>query len=804
MANLPTHASVVVVGGGVMGCSTLYHLAANGVSDAILLERNQLTSGTTWHSAAQVRALRSTKNLTELIRYSVELYSKLEAETGQQTGWINRGSLSIATHPDRLVHIRRQEALAHLFGVRAEATGRDEAKERWPLMNAEDVIGAVWSPDDGRVSPSDLCAALVKGAKSRGAGVFENTAVTGILTRNNRVIGVETGRGVVRCDAVALCTGLWSRRVAAMAGVEAPVWPCEHFYLITKPIEGVAGNLPTLSDHDGHLYIRDEGGGLLIGCFEPGAKSISPDTLGEDFAFQLLPEDWEHFEPMMINALHRLPALESAEVRMLLNGPESFTPDGAFMLGEAAETRGLFLGCGMNSIGVGSGGGAGMALAHCIEHGHPPFDLGETDPKRFPPEFNSVGALTARAPEVLGKHYEIAYPGRQWASGRGLRKSPLGRRWNEARAHFGQVYAWERPLYFGRSTEPVLGFGRAPWHDTVEGEVRAAHEGAAVFDQSTFGKIEVIGAGACEFLNRVCANQMDRPSGRVIYTAMLNERGGFESDLTALRIGEAHYRLHVGTTAIKRDMAWLERHRRRGEDVTLRDSSAEYAVIGLMGPHAAGIAASLGAESLLEIPYFRSGEAEIAGHPVRAARLSYVGESGWEISCRSEAAEAVCDAMRESGARPAGVFAQTSMRIEKRFLAYGHELDTGVSPLEVGLGFAVDWNKNFIGREALRAKRTEGTENRIVSIVFDDRDAVPLGNEPVLLDGGIAGKTTSAAYGFRIGAPVALADIVERRARREGGKVAVNIAGTLFSGRVVAGAAFDPGGSRMRSRPPSA
>ena len=350
--SLPSHASVVVIGGGVMGCSTLYHLAKDGVSDAILLERNQLTSGTTWHSAAQVRALRSTRNLTDLIRYSIELYSRLEQETGQQTGWINKGSLSIATNEGRMIHIKRQSALARLFGVRADTICRDEAKERWPMMNADDVIGAVWSPDDGRVSPSDLCAALVKGATSKGARIFEETGVTGILTRGNRITGVETDKGTIQCDAIALCTGLWSRDAASLAGVEVPAWACEHFYLLTKPVEGISGNLPTLSDHDGHLYIRDDGGGLLVGCFEPLGKAISPERLGAEFAFQLLDEDWDHFEPMMMHALHRLPALETAEVKMLLNGPESFTPDGSFMLGEAAETEGLFLGCGMNSLGV--------------------------------------------------------------------------------------------------------------------------------------------------------------------------------------------------------------------------------------------------------------------------------------------------------------------------------------------------------------------------------------------------------------------------------------------------------------------
>ncbi|MEL7000629.1 MAG: FAD-binding oxidoreductase, partial [Pseudomonadota bacterium] len=370
--DLPSHASVIVVGGGVMGCSVLYHLAKFGVTDAILLERNQVTSGTTWHSAAQVRALRSSRNLTELIRYSIALYSELEAETGQATGWINKGSLSIATTPDRMVHIERQAALAHLFGVEADVIGRGDAQERWPLMNADDVLGAVWSPGDGRVSPSDLCAALVKGAKARSARIFENTGITGILTRDRRIAAVETARGVIQCDALVLCAGLWSREAGLMAHVDLPVWPCEHFYLLTKPVPEAEGNLPTLSDHDAHLYIRDDSGGLLIGCFEPMGKPIDPDRIGPNFAFQLLPEDWDHFEPMMTNALHRLPVLEQAEVKMLLNGPESFTPDGSFVLGEAPMVPGLYLGCGMNSVGVATGGGAGMALARTIVDGQAP------------------------------------------------------------------------------------------------------------------------------------------------------------------------------------------------------------------------------------------------------------------------------------------------------------------------------------------------------------------------------------------------------------------------------------------------
>ena len=798
---LPSHASVVVIGGGVMGCSTLYHLAEAGVSDAILIERNRLTSGTTWHSAAQVRALRSTRNLTELIRYSISLYARLENETGQATGWINKGSLSIATTGDRLAHIRRQEALAHLFGVTARSIPVGEAKERWPLMNADDVIGAVWSPDDGRVSPSDLCAALAKGARARGVRIHEDTGVTGILTGSGRITGVETDKGVVRCDAVALCTGLWSRKTASMAGVDAPVWPCEHFYLLTEPVDGIEGNVPSLSDHDGHLYIRDDSGGLLIGCFEPHARPIDPDRLGEDFAFQLLPEDWDHFEPMMRNALHRLPALETAGVRMLLNGPESFTPDGSFLLGEAAETRGLFLGCGMNSVGVATGGGAGMALAHCIVHGHTPTDLHEADPKRFPACFNSVAALADRAPEVLGKHYEITYPARQWVTGRGLRSVPLDARWRAEKAHFGQVFGFERPLYFGKTGEPALTFGEPAWFDQVGREVKRAHEHVAVFDQSTFGKIRVSGRDAGAFLDRVCTNDMSRPPGRAVYTLMLNERGGIEGDLVALRLEDGDYRLYVGTAAIRRDLAWLRRHMTAGEAVTLTDETEAHAVLALTGPEAARVAEATGAGALNALGYFRHREARIAGVAVRGVRLSYVGEAGWEITCPSDRAAEVYDALHEAGARPCGVLAQTSMRIEKRFPAWGHDLDTDVTPLAAGLEFAIRWDRNFIGREALLRLRGKPPKQRMASIVLEDTGAVPLGNEPVYVGDRIVGKTTSAAFGYRIGKPVALAMIdTECVARARERRVDIDIAATRASGAMRFEAAFDPDGARMRRR----
>ncbi len=797
MNQLPAHASVVVIGGGIMGCSTLYHLAKSGVSDAILLERNQLTSGTTWHSAAQVRALRSTKNLTDLIRYSIQLYSSLEVETGQSTGWINKGSLSIATNQDRLTHIRRQQVLSELYGVSAQSVSVGEAKERWPHMNCTDIIGAVWSPDDGRVSPSDLCAAMTKGAQARGARIYENTEVVGIVLEGNRVKAVETGSGTVNCDAIALCTGLWSRKMGQMASVEVPVWPCEHYYLLTKPVPDIVGNLPTLSDHDGHLYIRDDSGGLLVGCFEPHARPVSPQSLGRDFAFQLLDEDWDHFEPMMVNAMHRLPALQYAEVKMLLNGPESFTPDGSFMLGESVETKGFFLGCGMNSVGVASSGGAGMALAHCIQHGHMPMDLHEANPARFPNQFNSVEFLTERIPEVLGKHYEIAYPGRQWSSGRNLKTSTLHEHFCRERAHFGQIFGWERPLYFGKQSDPVPSFGKPDWFTNVAREVRAAHENAAIFDQSTFGKIDVTGTDACKFLNRVCTNQINRPIGRVIYTTMLNERGGIESDFTVFRLGSNHFRLYLGTAFLKNDLSWLHRQI-QDEELSLADRTDEFCVLGLMGPNAANVVSTAGGESLEHIGYFECREAIVAGQSVLASRLSYVGEFGWEITCQAEHASEIYSAFQKSGADPAGLYAQTSMRIEKRFLAFGHELDSEVSPVDSGLSFTVDWEKDFTGKRALEERRESGARNRFISVILDNHSAIPIGDEPVIYQGKPIGKTTSATFGYRVNAPVAISILNEGIELPDGTSVEVNVAGDQFSGTVRHGSAFDPAGARMK------
>ncbi|MDD9981924.1 MAG: FAD-dependent oxidoreductase, partial [Gammaproteobacteria bacterium] len=478
------------------------------------------------------------------------------------------------------------------------------------------------------------------------------------------------------------------------------------------------------------------------------------------------------------------------------------TPDGSFLLGEAAETRGLFLGCGMNSVGVATGGGAGMALAHCIVRGHPPTDLHEADPKRFASCFNSAAALAERAPEVLGKHYEITYPARQWATSRRLRPTPLEGRWRAENAHFGQVYGFERPLYFGKKEEPLLTFGRPAWFDRVGREVNQAHERAAVFDQSTFGKIRVTGRDAEAFLDRVCTNRMSRPPGRAVYTLMLNERGGIEGDLVAMRLGVEDYRLYVGTAAIKRDLAWLRRHLDPSEAVTLEDETEAHAVLAVTGPEAARVVDEAGARELLALGYFRHGKARIGGVAVHGVRLSYVGEAGWEITCPSDRAQPLYEALHEAGARPAGVLAQTSMRIEKRFLAYGHDIDTDTTPFEAGLGYTIRRDKDFLGRDALLRLEDRPPKQRMATIVLDDANAVPLGSEPVYLGDRIVGKTTSAAFGYRVGKPVALAMLdSERLSEAPAQRVDIDIAGSRVAGGVTFEAAFDPRGARMRPVP---
>ncbi|UWQ90300.1 FAD-dependent oxidoreductase [Rhodobacteraceae bacterium M382] len=764
MTSLPKQARTVIIGGGVIGCSIAYHLAREGRKDIVVLERSKLTSGTTWHAAGLVRRLRPSATLTKLINYSIDLYKDLEQETGQGTGWTQTGSLSIATNQDRLTTLKRQVSLGRAFGLEAEVVDRKQVEELWPLLHTDDVIGAVYSPVDGRVNPSDVALALSKGARARGVQIFEDTRVTGLQKQGGRISAVEVGDHVIEADEVVIACGLWSREVAEMAGAHMPLYACEHFYILTKPLEqvqalGKGAHLPTLNDQDAFLYARDDVEGLLVGCFEPHAKGLPMEKLPADFSFDLLGEDWDHFMPMMENALHRIPALEQAEVRMLLNGPESFTLDSQFMMGESPEVPGLFLMGGMNSTGIALAGGAGMAMAEWIMAGEPTMELNEADIRRFGPEMNVLGALEARIPEVLGRHYDIAYPGRSMDTARGQRRSPIHSGLQQVGAKFVSRAGWERVEHFGGDENHLpLTFEAPKWRDQVGAEVAACRDGAAILDQSAFGKIMVQGPDACDFLNRVCAADMDVAAGRIVYSQILNARGGIESDITVQRHGADTYMLIVGAGEVVRDMKRL-RETKGDFRVEVTDVTSGYAILGLAGARAAEILQKASTAKLPNIGRFRFAPVEIGLASGWAGRLSFTGEEGFELYIPADMAMAAYEALIAAGATHAGLFASGSLRIESGFRAWGHEMSPGVTPFEAGTEAFIGWDSDFVGKDALLAARTTPPKRRIVSMLFDDPDALPIHDEPICRDGQVVGQITSAAWSYRFGRSVALAMI---------------------------------------------
>lgn len=761
MSALPSHARTVVIGGGVIGCSIAYHLAREGRNDIVVLERSKLTSGTTWHAAGLVRRLRPSATLTKLINYSIDLYAELERETGQATGWLQTGSLTLATNKDRLTNIKRQVSLGRAFGLEAEVIDAARAKELWPLIETDDVIGAVWSPADGRVNPSDVALALSKGARARGVRIFEDTAVTGLQKKGGRISGVEVGDHVIDADEVVIACGLWSREVAAMAGAHMPLYACEHFYILTKPLAevqalGKGAHLPTLNDQDAFLYARDDVEGLLVGCFEPHAKGLPLDRLPKDFSFDLLDEDWDHFMPMMENALRRIPALERAEVRMLLNGPESFTLDSQFMLGESREVPGLFLMGGMNSTGIALAGGAGRAMAEWIIAGEPTMELNEADIRRFSPEMNVLGALEARIPEVLGRHYDNPYPGRAMQTARGQRRSPIHVGLVAAGAQFESRGGWERAVHFGGEAAHLpLSFGVPEWRAQVGQEVQACREGAAILDQSAFGKIMVQGPDACAFLNRLCAAQMDVPEGRIVYSQILNARGGIESDITVQRHGPKTYLLIVGAGEVVRDLKRM-RETRGDFRVEFTDVTSGYAILGLAGAKARDVLQATSNTPVPDLKRFHFAPVEIGLARGWAGRLSFTGEDGFELYIAADMAMAAYEALLAAGASHAGLYASGSLRIESGFRAFGHELTPGTTPHEAGLGAFCAMGTGFVGEAALQ---DHTPARRIVSLLFDDPNAIPIHDEPVYFDGKVVGQIASAAWSYRFGRSVALAMI---------------------------------------------
>jgi glycine cleavage system T protein len=814
MANeLPDRAQAVVVGGGVIGCSVAYHLARLGWTDVVLLERRQLSCGTTWHAAGLVGQLRATHNLTRLARYTAELFEELEAETGQATGFRRNGSLSVATHGERFEELRRGAAMARRFGLPVDVVTAEEIRGLHPLVETADLVGGVFLPDDGQINPADLTAAYAKGARDRGVRILENTPVTAIRTRGDRVTGVATPRGEVASEVVVNCAGMWARELGASCGVNVPLHAAEHFYLVTEPLPEIPAGLPVLRDPDGYTYYKEDAGKLLVGAFEPVAKPWGMDGIPEDFCFETLPEDWEHFEPVMERALHRVPLLGRAGIALFFNGPESFTPDDRYILGEAPELRGCFVAAGFNSIGIQSSGGAGMALAEWIVRGRPPMDLWDVDIRRWMPFQRNRRYLRDRTVEGLGLLYAMHWPFRQYETARGVRRSPLHERLAVRRACFGEAAGWERPNWFapaGLEPRYEYSYRRQNWFEASAAEHRATREGVALFDLSSFAKIRLEGPDAESVLGRLSANEVGVAPGRVVYTQWLNERGGIEADLTATRLAEDTYLLVTGATQQTRDLDWLRRHLPAQARAVATDVTSGYAVLGLMGPRARELLSTLTPEDVSDpaLPYGVSREIELGYALVRVSRVSYAGELGFEIYVPSEFATGVYDAVVAAGEAVdlvhAGFHALDSLRLEKGFRHFGHDIGPDDDPLQAGLGFAVAWGKGggFIGREALLEARGRPLQRRLVQLVLEDPEPLLYHEEPVWRDGRRVGWVTSGAYGHTLGGAVALAyvedpDGIDADFVRDG-RFEVEIGGDRHPARASLRPRYDPAGARMR------
>ncbi|MEM7231222.1 MAG: FAD-dependent oxidoreductase [Planctomycetota bacterium] len=807
--SLPSEASVVVIGGGVAGTSVAYHLAKAGFEGVLLLERQALASGTTWHAAGLVGRLRTSNSLTKVNKYSAELYSKLEAETGLPTGWNQVGSVMIGRSEARMQQLLRTAAMSERFGVESEVIDPDRVRELWPLVRVDDILGGVWLEGDGRVQPEQLTRALAKGAIDQGATVFEELGVRSLRIEHGRVVGVETDHGSVRCEHVVLCGGMWTREFGLRHGVSIPLFPVEHHYVVSNEIEGVHENLPVARDPDLALYFRPEGRSIVLGAFQERSTPWSVPEVPSNFRFQLLESDWGAFEKPLRDGKHLIPALEHAEFPKFVNGPESFTPDNSFLLGETQELRGLFVACGFNSAGIACAGGAGRAIAQWIEDGQAPMDLWSVDIQRFSRSSNQRKFLSERVSEVLGLHYQMAWPNREMETARGVRHSALHEKLAEEGACFGQKMNWERPLWFaGKGKKPKLNysFDRPDWLEASGAEHRAARESVALFDQSSFSRYVYKGPDACRNLQRICGNDVDVEPGRIVYTGLFNERGRFESDLTVVRILENEYFIVTATAQTIHDFDWIER--RTEGHATLVDVTSGFGTIGLMGPRARDVLERVTDADVSHeaFPFGTAKEIAIGLATARAMRVTYVGELGWELHIPTEmmrtAYESLLRAGEEFDLRLAGHYAVNSLRLEKGYRAWGLDISPDETPVEAGLGFVVAWDKEggFIGRDALLPQRTGTLTRRIASYCLEDPSVMLWGAEPIYRDGVSVGYTTSAAYGHTLGGAVALGYVngenVTRAFVREG-SYEIGVAGRRVPARVSLWPFYDPKRERI-------
>jgi 4-methylaminobutanoate oxidase (formaldehyde-forming) len=801
-------ARAVVIGGGVGGASVLYWLARLGWEDVVLCERAGLTSGSTFHSAGLVGQLRGSLSLTRMMMNSVELYRSLAGEVGQETGWHEVGSLRLASSQERMEELARQAGWAKTFGLPLELISPEEAQRLFPPMSTEGVLGAAYLPTDGYIDPSQLTFALAAGARSRGAEIRENTRVTGIRLEKGRVTGVETDKGAIETEIVVNAGGMYAVEIGRLAGVTVPVVPMAHEYLITKP-SGVSLDVPTMRDPSLLVYFRGESGGLVMGGYERHPAPWGLDGIPADFNEQLLPEDWERFEELLTNAVVRVPELEDAEVVKLINGPEAFTPDGEFILGES-EVRGFWVAAGFCAHGLAGAGGMGQLVAEWIVEGVPSLDVWEMDSRRFGRHYASREYTLARTLEIYSTYYDVKYPGHERQAGRPLRLSPTYDRLRELGAAFGEKSGWERANWFeanadrGDESLRPRGWAGQLWSPAIGVEHLACRESAALFDETSFAKIDVLGRGAADFLERLCDNRVARDVGAVTYTQMLNPRGGIECDFTVTRLAEDRFRIVTGTAFGQHDAAWIRTNAPDDGSVAIEDVTSRFACLGLWGPRAREILqpiadADLGNEAF---PYMRARELSVGPVPCVALRVTYVGELGWELYCPMEFGLRLWDevwaAGREHGLVAGGYKAIDSLRLEKGYRVWGADITPDENPYEAGLGFAVKLDKgDFVGREALVAASERPLERTLACLVLDDPRSVALGSEPVRVDGEIAGRVTSGGYGYSVERSVAYA-YVPATAAEPGRKVEVEVFGTWVPGTITEEPVFDPAGERIR------
>ncbi|MEQ1939199.1 FAD-dependent oxidoreductase [Mesorhizobium sp. CN5-321] len=813
MTSLPSKARVVIIGGGVAGCSVAYHLAKLGWTDILLLERKQLTSGTTWHAAGLIGQLRASSNMTRLAKYTADLYVRLEEETGVATGMRQCGSISVALTEERKEELLRQASMGRARGVEVEEISPAESKEKYPHLEISDVVGAVFIPKDGQGDPANITQALAKGARMNGARIVEQAKVLEIHKDNGRVTGVtvehegETTR--IACDHVVNCAGMWAHGVGRMAGVTVPLHACEHFYIVTEAIPDL-GRLPVLRVPDECAYYKEDAGKILLGAFEPVAKPWGMAGIPEDFCFDQLPEDFDHFEPILEKAVKRMPLLATAGIHTFFNGPESFTPDDRYYLGEAQNLKNFWVCCGFNSIGIQSSGGAGMALAQWMEDGEAPFDLWDVDIRRVQPFQGNRTYLYNRSVETLGLLYADHFPYRQPATARGVRRSPLHEHLKARGAVFGETAGWERANWFareGQEREYRYSWKRQNWFDNARDEHMAVRTDVGVFDMTSFGKIRVEGRDALAFLQRLCANDMDVAPGKIVYTQMLNAGGGIESDLTVTRLSETAFFLVVPGATLQRDLAWLRRHL-GDEFAVITDVTASESVLPVMGPRARDLMKKISPNDFSNeaFPFGTAQEVEVGMGLARAHRVTYVGELGWELYIPTDQTAHVFETLEAAGAdvglKLCGLHTLDSCRIEKAFRHFGHDITDEDHVLEAGLGFAVKTAKgDFIGRDAVLRKKESGLERRMVQFRLKDPEPLVLHNEAILRDGEVVGTVTSGNYGHFLGGAIGMGYVPcagESEAEVLGSTYEIEIAGERFAAEASLRPLYDPKSERVR------